>query len=103
MAADETAMRQHTFSEALPDATLHFQIIDIGRQLYVWMSMGTANLTQLAFGIQTAVVRCPLIPRAEPRARRPSPGYEPFPCCLASSAAGQQPIGHELAARQRQV
>jgi hypothetical protein len=54
-----SSMRQHTFSVALADATLHFQILDIGRQLYVWMSTGAPNLTQLAFGIQTAAVRCP--------------------------------------------
>jgi hypothetical protein len=49
-------MRQHTFTETTPDATLHFQILDIGRQIYVWMSTGTTSLSQLAFGIQTQVV-----------------------------------------------
>lgn len=51
-----TGMRQHTFTETTPDATLHFQILDIGRQIYVWMSTGTPSLSQLAFGIQTQAV-----------------------------------------------
>ncbi|KAI8474400.1 MAG: hypothetical protein J3K34DRAFT_130669 [Monoraphidium minutum] len=42
------------FSEVTPsDGRLDFQIIDLGRQLYVWVAAGGAKFGNLSFSIQT--------------------------------------------------
>ncbi|KAF6263446.1 hypothetical protein COO60DRAFT_1489739 [Scenedesmus sp. NREL 46B-D3] len=41
------------FTEAAPDATLYFQIIDLGQQLYVWVSVGGAKFQNLYLAIQS--------------------------------------------------
>ncbi|KIZ02786.1 hypothetical protein MNEG_5168, partial [Monoraphidium neglectum] len=41
------------FSEVTPsDGRLDFQIIDLGRQLYVWVAVGGAKMSNLSFSIQ---------------------------------------------------
>lgn len=52
-------MRQRCFVEHAPDATIYGQIIDLGRQLYVWVSVGAsgAKLNNLCMAIQTPAVR----------------------------------------------
>lgn len=43
------------FSEVTPDAKLHFQVIDLGRQLYVWV--GTQpKLANMFFAIKSPAV-----------------------------------------------
>ena len=50
-------MKQRCFVEQAPDATLYFQIIDLGRQLYVWASVGPgAKLKHLCMAIQAPAV-----------------------------------------------
>ena len=47
-------IRQRCFSLAAPgEATLHFQIIDLGQMYYVWISAGDARLTNLNMAIKT--------------------------------------------------
>lgn len=70
-AAGAPRMRQRCFVEALPDATIHYQVIDLGRQLYVWASMGSAaKLGSLCMAIQTPAVRR-WLPQHRPHCRRP--------------------------------
>jgi hypothetical protein len=46
------------FSEVTPsDGRLDFQIIDLGRQLYVWVAVGGAKMSNLSFSIQAPQVR----------------------------------------------
>ena len=41
------------FSEVTPsDGRLDFQIVDLGRQLYVWVAVGGAKLSSMCFSIQ---------------------------------------------------
>jgi hypothetical protein len=44
------------FTEAAPDATLFFQIIDLGQQVYVWVSVGGAKFQNLYLAIQSRMV-----------------------------------------------
>lgn len=48
-----TLSRIHCFSEQAPDATLHFQIIDLGLQLYIWVAVGGAKLQNMYLAIQS--------------------------------------------------
>jgi hypothetical protein len=51
-----TRSRIHCFSEQAPDATLHFQIIDLGLQLYIWVAVGGAKLQNMYLAIQSKQV-----------------------------------------------
>jgi hypothetical protein len=52
-AAAAAASSVRCFSEATPsDGRLDFQVIDLGRQLYVWVAVGGARMGNLAFAIQ---------------------------------------------------
>jgi hypothetical protein len=44
------------FTEAAPDATLYFQIIDLGQQVYVWVSVGGSKFQNLYLAIQSRMV-----------------------------------------------
>ena len=46
----------HCFHESTPEAVIHFQIISLGRQLYIWISVGSPKLDNLYFAIQSKVV-----------------------------------------------
>jgi len=48
--------RVHCFSEQAPDATIQFQIIDLGLQLYIWVAVGGAKLQNLYLAIQSKQV-----------------------------------------------
>ncbi|CAL8471945.1 g11487 [Coccomyxa elongata] len=52
---------QHCFSEEILDNTVHFQIMDLGRQLYIWVGTGAAQMGSLAMasplGTQTGTGR----------------------------------------------
>ncbi len=50
-------LRQRCFSEAGPDGVVHFQIVDLRRQLFVWVSVGSADLGNLCMATQTRMVR----------------------------------------------
>ena len=43
-AAPSAAAMQHCVSEQVLDASVHFQIVDLGRQLYVWVGTGDARM-----------------------------------------------------------
>ena len=47
-AASASRAVQHCFSEEVLDNTLHFQIMDLGRQLYIWVGTGAAQMGSLA-------------------------------------------------------
>ncbi|GBF89530.1 hypothetical protein Rsub_02248 [Raphidocelis subcapitata] len=48
-----SAARVLCFSETTPsDGRLDFQVIDLGRQLYVWVALGGAKMSNLCFSIQ---------------------------------------------------
>ena len=49
-------LRQRCFSEAGPDGVVHFQIVDLRRQLFVWLSSGSAQLGNLCMATQTQMV-----------------------------------------------
>lgn len=57
LADDAAGARVHCFAEDAPDATLHFQIIDLGQQLFVWVAVGGAKLQNLFLAIQARQVR----------------------------------------------
>eukprot|EP00878_Enallax_costatus_P007930 GHUV01008295.1.p1 GENE.GHUV01008295.1~~GHUV01008295.1.p1 ORF type:complete len:162 (+),score=52.51 GHUV01008295.1:149-634(+) len=44
--------RMRCFSEIAPDATVHFQILDLGQQLFVWVAVGGAKFQNLYLAIQ---------------------------------------------------
>jgi hypothetical protein len=44
------------FAESAPDATLYFQVIDLGQQVYVWVSVGGAKFQNLYLAIQSRMV-----------------------------------------------
>jgi hypothetical protein len=44
------------FTEAAPDTTLYFQVIDLGQQVYVWVSVGGAKFQNLYLAIQSRMV-----------------------------------------------
>lgn len=46
----------HCFTEQAPDATIHFQLIDLGLQLYIWVAVGGAKLQNMYLAIQSKQV-----------------------------------------------
>jgi hypothetical protein len=42
--------------EANDGAVLHLQIVDLGRQYYVWVSVGGAKMSNMYLAIQTPTV-----------------------------------------------
>ena len=59
LAADAEQLRApvsvRCFSEETPsDGRLDFQVVDLGRQLYVWVALGGARMPNLCFSIATA-------------------------------------------------
>lgn len=52
--ASQASCSIRCFSEVTPaDGRLDFQIIDLGRQVYVWVAVGGAKLSNLCFSIQS--------------------------------------------------
>lgn len=54
-AAPQFALTQHSFSDEAHDTALHFQVVDLGRQLYVWVggaggTMGSLTLAAAPAG-----------------------------------------------------
>jgi hypothetical protein len=49
--------RVHCFTEQAPDATIQFQIIDLGLQVYIWVAVGGAKLQNMYLAIQSKQVR----------------------------------------------
>ncbi|WIA36886.1 hypothetical protein OEZ86_008134 [Tetradesmus obliquus] len=49
------------FTEAAPDATLFFQVIDLGQQVYVWVSVGGAKFSNLYLAIQSRMDPVPSV------------------------------------------
>jgi hypothetical protein len=44
----------HCFSEEILDTQVHFQVIDLGRQLYVWAGTGEARMGALCLAAAPA-------------------------------------------------
>ena len=40
---------QHCFSEEILDSAVHFQVMDLGRQLYIWVGTSAAQMGSLCF------------------------------------------------------
>lgn len=53
----QCGISQRCFSMDAQESTLHFQIVDLGRQYYVWISAGGAKMSNLYLAIQTPAVR----------------------------------------------
>lgn len=53
----EPTVQQRNFSMQSPDALLHFQILDLGRQYFIWVSAVGPKLDNLTLAIQTPSVR----------------------------------------------
>lgn len=52
--------RMRTFVQQTPsDAPIYFQIIDLGRQYYVWIATGGARFQELHLAIQTSLDKRP--------------------------------------------
>lgn len=49
-------IQQRCFSEAGPDCVVHFQIVQLRRQLFVWLSVGSAALGTLCLASRTRMV-----------------------------------------------
>lgn len=60
-ATTSTRSRIHCFTEQAPDATIHFQIIDLGLQLYIWVAVGGAKLQNMYLAIQSKQVLLRLV------------------------------------------
>ncbi len=56
MSTDAAGPSPRCFTEVTPEATIHFQVVDLGRQVYVWISSGAPNLSNLSFAIQSSAV-----------------------------------------------
>ncbi|DBA66724.1 TPA: hypothetical protein ACH3X2_001873 [Trebouxia sp. C0005] len=54
-------LRQRCFSEAGPDGVVHFQIVDLRRQLFVWVSAGSTELGNLSMATQTRMDNVPAV------------------------------------------
>lgn len=39
----------HCFSEEILDSAVHFQVMDLGRQLYIWVGTSAAQMGSLCF------------------------------------------------------
>jgi hypothetical protein len=50
-------IREWRFAESTPEATIHFHVQHLGRQLYVWVSADGAKLGSLCMAVQTRLVR----------------------------------------------
>ena len=50
------SMKQRCFSAAGPDCVVHFQIVRLRRQLFVWLSVGSAALGSLSMASRTRMV-----------------------------------------------
>ena len=50
-------LQQKCFSESGPDGAVYFQIVNLRRQLYVWLSAGSTQLGNLSMATQTRMVR----------------------------------------------
>lgn len=46
-------MQQHRVSEQLLDVVVHFQIVDLGRQLYVWVGTDEARMGAMCLASPT--------------------------------------------------
>lgn len=55
--AVQPQLQQRCFSESGPDGAVYFQIVNLRRQLYVWLSAGSAQLGNLCMATQTRMVR----------------------------------------------
>ncbi len=53
----DSRARMRCFTEQAPDATIYFQIIDLGLQLYIWIAIGGAKFQNLYMAIQSKLVR----------------------------------------------
>ena len=58
ISGERPPLQTRCFSHATPEATLHFQIVDLGRQVYVWIGVGEPKLPNLYFAIQARVRAC---------------------------------------------
>ncbi len=52
---------QHCFSEELLDSTVHFQVMDLGRQLYIWVGTSAAQMGSLCFASPTGTLSLPIV------------------------------------------
>ena len=68
-------MQHHTFTEVCTDVPVHFQILNLGRQLYIWVGTGTGTAAQAADFSNLALA---------------------LPQQLGSSAAASQPVATSL-------
>lgn len=51
----KSSVRQRTFTQLTGETTLLYQIIDLGRQYYIWIAAGSAKQGNLFYGIQLPV------------------------------------------------
>lgn len=49
----EPRINQYSFTFETPEATIHYIIVDLGRQIYIWMSSAGLALDNLYLAIQT--------------------------------------------------
>ena len=50
-------LSQHCFTAALNDVPVHFQVVQLERQLYIWVGVGAPRLGALVMAVPTRLVR----------------------------------------------
>lgn len=60
--AETPPLQQHCFSRTSGESTINYQILDIGRQLYIWVSIGNAAaLDNLVLAVPTKIDPVPSV------------------------------------------
>ncbi len=84
---------QHCFSDEAHDTLLHFQVVDLGRQLYVWVGggggaadMGSLTLAASPMPRAPPAATAPSLPNGHPAASSGSPNPSISPACITPSA-----------------
>lgn len=55
--ASSSGLEHHLFSDVFQDTPVHFQIVQLARQLYIWVGVGTSNMDNLCVATPTRLVR----------------------------------------------
>ncbi len=53
---EATAIREHQFSEQVDSTVINFQVLDLDRQFFVWVSASGPRLSNLYLAVQTRSV-----------------------------------------------
>ena len=60
------ALTERCFTLEADNAIIHFQIIDLGQQLYVWLSSGDVKLSNMSLAINSRLDQSPAVANVLP-------------------------------------